>query len=225
MQTITALRVNVFSVGPFGRAVATYLKAFEPDMMETECSDERAPFSEECSQGGINVMASWRPVPRLCEHLDKFSSAARRPFVPLVLESNVLRLGPIIIPGEEGCWLCWEKRSAQHAAAPDDRAAVLEYYSAHAGAGPKGYLEPFALIGAINIKQVVDLLRSSNQCAGHIRQIDLVTRQIKTGVLVGIHNCPRCGLGREGPIRSIDEMRRCLRIGQEFAENRDRGCV
>lgn len=220
MQTIAALPLNVIPVGPFGRAVARHLKAFEPGMVEMEISDGEMPALEECR--GMSVVASWRPTSTLCDYLCRYSRKANVPFIPLTLEGSALRLGPIILPGEGGCWLCWTKRSAQHAASPDEQAAVLEYYSSHRHAGPQGYLEPFARLGATKLKQTIDALRSSTAMGGCIWQIDVITRQISTGTVVGIHNCPRCGLQREGPKRSIDDMQRHLTAWRESAARR--GC-
>jgi len=222
---IAALPINVFSVGPFGRAVIRHLKSLEPGVMEAEVFDDQLPSFEKCCQGGINVVASWRPVPGLCDSLDQFSNSANRPLIPLILESSVLRLGPVIIPGEGGCWQCWARRSEQYSSAPDDRAAILEYYLTHPHAGPKGYLEPFAMLGAVKIKETVERLRSAHELAGLIWQIDLSSRQMINGILIGIHNCPRCGLGREGPARSIDEMRRCLKMGEGPVPDGEHGCA
>jgi hypothetical protein len=86
----------------------------------------------------------------------------------------------------------------------------MSYYESHPCAGPKGYLEPYAVLGAVKIKQTVDALQYSSSLAGQIWQLDALTRQIVNGAVVGVHNCSRCGLQREGPSRSVTEMERRL---------------
>jgi bacteriocin biosynthesis cyclodehydratase domain-containing protein len=209
--SINAARpVNVLAVGPFGRAVARYLSTFLAPIVETVLVQEQLPAEEDFSRARVHVVAAWRPVPLLCELLDQFIHREPRPFIPLILESAMLRLGPVIVPGSGSCWNCWMKRSSQHAQWPKDQATVLQHYSAHPEAGPKGYLEPFALLGALRIKQTIEALDSATAVPGSIWEIDTITRRTASSVVVGIHDCPRCGLHRYAPTRSVAEMQEQL---------------
>jgi hypothetical protein len=198
--------VNLLVVGPFGRAVARYFREFEPRALCAEVSPNDAPPIEACGHARVNVVIAWRPVPDLCDYLDLISRQNRQFFVPLVMESAVLRLGPVITPEEGGCWPCWTKRAGQHTTSIDDHAAVMNYYSMHPFSGPRGYLEPYAMLAAVKIKQTVDSLPSVP--AGYIWQLDTITRHILTGVMLGLHNCPRCGLHRDESTRSTSELER-----------------
>jgi len=202
--------VHIVWVGPFGRAVSGYLKGLIPDTIENEAVPGKMPLLEQCLRARINAVAAWRSVPDLCEFLDKSSHESRRPFLPLILDATALRLGPVVVPGSGGCWSCWMKRSSQHAPWPKEQDMIRQYYSAHPNSGPEGYLEPFAMMGAIRIKQTIDALDSSTAVPGYIWQINMLTRQITTGVVAGLHDCPQCGLHRSGLARSFTEMRRDL---------------
>jgi bacteriocin biosynthesis cyclodehydratase domain-containing protein len=155
----------------------------------------------------MTILATWRPVPDLCSALNDYSFERHQPFVPLVMNSQCLSLGPIVMPGVGGCWACWLRRARQHDTWPQEQAALAHFYKANPELGPNGYLEPFALMGAARLAQTIQALDSSTAIPGQIWTIDLITRRIVVGTLVGIHGCPRCGLGRAEDSRSIAEMR------------------
>jgi bacteriocin biosynthesis cyclodehydratase domain-containing protein len=149
-------------------------------------------------------------VPSVCELLDRRCHEERRPFVPLVADAAVLRLGPIVVPGHGSCWGCWLRRFKQHAQWPAQRAALLQHYAARPDAGPRGHLEPFALLAAARLSEVIDGLDASCELAGRLWQMDMLTRDVVTSVVVGVHDCPRCGLRRSPPLRTVEELRRSL---------------
>jgi len=186
--------VHVLSVGVFGRAVTKYLKTFYPDLLETVWSECRPGNREEWPQASFVVVAAWRPVGSLCRVVDNLSYERGHPFVPVILDSPVLRLGPVTVPGVSGCWHCWDMRSRQHSPISRERSSLLEFYESNPNCGPAGYLESFAMIAAAQIGQVT---RSSlTQIAGQIWQMNLFTREVSTGYLVGVDGCKRCGLNR-----------------------------
>ncbi|MGH9898091.1 MAG: TOMM precursor leader peptide-binding protein [Pyrinomonadaceae bacterium] len=201
--------VHLLSVGTFGRVVADYLRMFREDISETAAEDYKLLLSETRKTwpiARITVIAAWRPVLELCELLDDFSHEWQRPFVPLVLDAKALRLGPVVIPGRGSCWHCWSRRLNQHSAWTNAEAALLQHYKSNPDSGPRGYLEPFAMMAATRIAHIIDALDSSQAMPGHIWQIDMMTREITTSTVVGIHDCPRCGLHRPAPTRSFAEM-------------------
>lgn len=197
--------VHLISVGAFGRAVARYVKAFCEDVLETVVVGDNVPVHEAWPLSRVNVVAACRPVPHLCELLDQIAFEHRRPFIPLVLDSTVLQLGPIVLPGAS-CWACWVQRLLQHATWSSELSALLQYYSSNGSQGPVGYLEPFAVMGASQVVQAVDALDQSSAIPGYIWQFDVVRRNIMTSTVVGVHNCPRCGLHRSEATRSYAEI-------------------
>jgi bacteriocin biosynthesis cyclodehydratase domain-containing protein len=199
--------VHVFSAGPFGRAVARYLAEFRADVFETNLDGAAPELKPDAS---VNVVAAWRPVPAFCEVLDQASHECQRPFISLIADSTVLRLGPVVVPGQGSCWGCWVRRFRQHDPWPAERAEVLRRYTADASAGPKGYLEPFAMMGAARIAGALEALRSSAGIAGYVWEIDMLTRETKVSTVVGVHDCPRCGLHRPVQTRGFAEMRQEL---------------
>jgi bacteriocin biosynthesis cyclodehydratase domain-containing protein len=201
--------VLVISVGPFGRAVSRHLASLRPDTVETAGEDAGPPATWPLSR--ITVVAAWRPVPDLCEVADTESHRSGRPFIPLIADSVTLCLGPVVVPGSGGCWSCWARRTRQHAPGLSRRNALWRHYSEHAGSGPQGFLDPFAVVAAVRVSQTVDALDSAQAVAGQAWQIHMITRRITTGTVVGVHDCPRCGLHRSAPTRSYVEMQQALR--------------
>jgi bacteriocin biosynthesis cyclodehydratase domain-containing protein len=199
--------VHLLSVGTFGQAATTYLRGLRADIVETVVSNDVVPLPELWPSARAMFIVAWRPVPHLCELLDDLSYTWQRPFVPVILDSTILRLGPVVIPGRGSCWGCWAQRFKQHAERPAEQAALWLYYASHVDSGPRGYLEPFALMAASRMAQVIDAIDSSTAPAGSTWEIDMMTRVITTGTVVGVHDCPRCGLHRTPSTRSFAVMR------------------
>ena len=200
--------VYIFSSGAFGEAVARYLEALRGDVVPMPASIDSAP--DEWPLARISVVAAWRPEHALCETLDRLSHARGRPFIPLVADSRTLRLGPIVVPGGGSCWNCWRQRSRQHASWLDRRAAVWKHYDGSPEAGPRGYFAPFAMLGAVRISQTIEELDAQAPIGGRLWEIDMITRQIAASTVVGVHNCPRCGLHRPAEDRGFAELRQAL---------------
>ena len=203
--------VHILSVGAFGRTVARRLRAVRPDVLETVVDyGAAAARPEEWPDARVNMIATWRPSVDFCELLDQICYESQRPFIPLVLNSTVLCLGPVVVPGQGSCWGCWSRRLRQHTSGLSQMVTVWHYYATHPEAGPEGYLEPFAAIGAARLSETVEELDSSAEVGGHVWQVDLMTREITTSTVVGVHGCPRCGLHRPPETRTFAEMQRAL---------------
>jgi bacteriocin biosynthesis cyclodehydratase domain-containing protein len=197
--------VHLLSVGNFGTAIGEYLRAFRTDIVETVAADE-ALLADAWPDARIRLVAAWRPVPHLCELLDERCYGEQRPFVPVIMDSTVLQLGPIIVPRGGSCWSCWVRRCRQHSSWSQAQAALLEHYASNPNSGPQGYLEPFALLAAARIVENIDALDSSTAIPGYIWQIDVLTRRETTGTMVGVHDCRRCGLQRLAATRGFVAM-------------------
>ena len=216
MNTVDAncnrnLSLRILTVGTFGSAVAKHLVPLFPTSHESAWNGS-LPGELECSnKEDIQVLIAWRPVPRLCEFLDEASHRCGNVFIPLIVDSPTLRLGPIIVPRTSSCWRCWSLRAMQHSEFPRERAALLEYYASDAQNGPAGYLEPFAMMAAAKLAETIRTCRCSPDTrAGEIWQMDMFTRDVSTGRLMGIDDCTRCGLGRNPELRTFSELQRAF---------------
>jgi bacteriocin biosynthesis cyclodehydratase domain-containing protein len=206
---LATIPIHVLSVGAFGSAVVRHLASFCPNLRETRWNVSFQMDAETWPAAALQVLVSHNPVPSICEFLGALSYARSSPFIPLIIDASALCLGPIIVPGRSACWRCWAMRSQQHAKSPRQRSALLEFYDSHPNAAAKRYLESFAMMGAIQIASSVNELEDSSQ-PGRIWQMNLFSRQIRTGRLIGVDGCTSCGLGRPLDSRTYAEAREKL---------------
>jgi bacteriocin biosynthesis cyclodehydratase domain-containing protein len=202
--------LHLLSVGAFGKAVGRHLKNLRSDVVETVVTGDIVPMPEVWPKYRLSIVASWRPDPNLCAMMEELSYESQRPLIPLIVESTVLRLGPVVVPGQGSCWSCWIQRIQQHSDWREAQSSLLDYYANHPEAGPRGYLEPFAGIAAARLTEVIEDLDSSGKGAGYVWEIDMMSREIETRTAIGIHDCPRCGLHKNAPTRSYSDLQQDL---------------
>lgn len=198
-------RVHVITAGPFGQAVGLALSQLTGAVVtasEKQTDPSRWPIAR------TRVLVSWRPVPAIASALDNLSHAWRHEFVPCVLESQKLQIGPVVVPGRSACYECFQRRTLQHAGRAEARTTLLQEYDAKPDRGPKGYLDVFADLAAVRLAQTLaQLSESPESVAGRIWQMDLLTRQAVCSNTVGVHGCPKCGCGRDARTRSYQAMK------------------
>jgi bacteriocin biosynthesis cyclodehydratase domain-containing protein len=195
--------VHLICVGPFAEAVNQEFETMRNDIIGTEVVDDTFPLPSTWPASRVNVLVSWRPVPSLCELLNQVSYDLHCPFVPVIQDLTAIRLGPIVVPGQGPCWHCWITRWRQHSGWTKERTSLLQYYAAHPEAGPQGYLEPFVTMAAVRIAQTITNIDSDDALPGSVWQVDMMTRQIATATVVGVHDCSWCGLGKPRLTRSV----------------------
>jgi len=185
--------VIIVPVGPFGDPVAEHLATLRFDTVRTsleDASDSAGPSWR------IAVVAAWRPVVALCTAVDTMSRRLNRPFIPLVMEGATLSIGPTGTANHAGCWRCWIKRRNQHDPYASMRAAVTRFYDTSPEVGPQGYFEAAALIGAAQLSRIIDAIDATACVGGAVWQFDVLTRDVTASTVIGVDDCPYCGLGR-----------------------------
>jgi len=195
--------IHIVTVGAFGEEVATALRELLPDVLQT-CADEQGrAFPASWPLARVHILAAWRPTPQLTALLDHVSFAWKRPFLTAVLEAPQLRVGPVIVPGQSACHGCYEKRVLQHTPRQETYRAAAAYYQSHPLNGPQGYLSSLANIAAIRLAQYS---KQIDEEAGKLWQMNILTRQTVSSRVIGVHDCPRCGLKRDEATRSYLDM-------------------
>ncbi len=196
--------VLVIPVGSYGIAVTRYLQELRGDTILSDME------SVETTRSRMLILTAGRPASRQCNRVVKVGHQCRQPFIPLVQDSGYRYLGPVTMPDSTGCWTCWAIRVRQHSRHAVSRTVVSTYYDEHPGAEPRGYLEPFALLGAACIARAIDAVDSGHAIGGQVWRMDIITREVTIGTVVGVHDCPLCGLHRPADTRSFIEMRDAL---------------
>ena len=201
---------HITYAGPFGRATAGFLRR-DNDLIEDRTFSSEFGASDDGPDAAAMILVAERPMPRLSESIAAYCWRRALPFVPLFLQSGLMQLGPITIAGEGACWDCWSKRFRQHDAAPLESAALLQFYDEHPERGPRGFLQPFAALAADRIRPILELCETEPEAAaGSIWQIDMFSRRVTTGRVIGVDGCVNCGLNRPLETRSYADARQAL---------------
>jgi len=185
--------VLLVDVGPFGAAVARHLLRLRRDVVRAATEDV---LSSTKLALRMIVLAAWRPVVAQCTELDIVSRKRGCPFVPAVMEGSTLSIGPVIIPGKNGCWHCWNRRRDQHEPFAAERSAVSGFYDRCPDAGPFGYLDAVSLLAASRLSSTIDVLDRDAIEGGELWQMKILTREVTGGHVIGVDACPHCGLKR-----------------------------
>ncbi|MFC7479477.1 hypothetical protein ACFQX7_04660 [Luedemannella flava] len=112
-----------------------------------------------------------------------------------------------MVPGLGACHGCYRRRVAQHDPGQAVSAALGRHYEQDDRDGPAGHLPSAALFAAATATDVADRLWVAPEAeAGRVRQLDVPTQQLRSGQVVGVHGCPRCGLGRDETTRSYERL-------------------
>jgi bacteriocin biosynthesis cyclodehydratase domain-containing protein len=200
--------VHVLTVGAFGQAVADALAELLPDVRQTVVDENQQTTPAIWPIAHVHILAAWRPVPHLYQLCDGISYAWKRPWIATVLEDHLLRVGPVVVPGRGACHTCYEKRLLQHSPRQGLYKALDRYYTDHPASGPQGYLPSFAEIAATRLAQIIAHLDADPSSeAGKLWVLDTLNRQIASPSVIGVHDCPRCGLKRDLATRSYDALR------------------
>jgi bacteriocin biosynthesis cyclodehydratase domain-containing protein len=201
-----AVRLSVVAVGPFGLAVADRLAA-AGDVAVTPLEAGAPLVTSELPVARAYALASWRAPGAPAEALDALAHAWGVPWLAIVAEHPLLRVGPTVVPGHGACRRCFEARRRQHAPAPELTDALERHYRAHPLAGPRGHLPAHAAIAAALATEALERAAADPAAeAGRLRQFHVVTQRLSAGRAVGLHGCPRCGRGRDERTRSYEPL-------------------
>jgi bacteriocin biosynthesis cyclodehydratase domain-containing protein len=195
-KSTTHSAVQVLSEGGFGGSVAAHLRHFFATIHHIQLRPPKLDVRSLPLEGSIpTVLAASRPLPTVCEALDQLAFSTGISFVPVILGSNLLTVGPVAGPGSQTCWSCWQKRCLQHSTRPEEEKEILHYYSNESSLGPSGFLEPFPFMAAARVAHIL-LPAATRLLASEVWQLKLYTREITIGASLGVHDCPQCGLHR-----------------------------
>lgn len=200
--------LHIITAGAFGQAVADVLAELLPDIRQTVVDANQQTSPALWPVARVHILAAWRPAPHLYQLCDGISFAWKRPWIAAVLEDHLLRVGPTVVPGLSACHTCYEKRFFQHSPRQALYKELYRYYTDHPASGPQGYLPSFAEIAAVRLAQIVARLDTDPASeAGKLWVLDTLNRQVASPQVVGVHDCPRCGLKRDLDTRSYDALR------------------
>ena len=194
-------------VGPFGSAIERRLHALRDDVVSISAD---AVLSDAVPRPHAVLLSSWRRSDALALQMEAWCRRVGCAFLPAVQDTGGVLVGPLVLPGEEGCFRCFLQRTRDASPYREALEAVSDWYDTHGDQGPRGYLEPFALIAAARVSQIIDDIRRGEAAGGTLWRIGYVNRDVVVSRVVGVHDCTACGLLRPAATRSFGDMRRAL---------------
>ncbi|MEU8813739.1 TOMM precursor leader peptide-binding protein [Actinoplanes sp. NPDC048796] len=179
--------ISALGVGAFGRRVAA-------DLPATPAGDLGTAFA---SRPDVVVVALWRPSPALCDEADRMSFGTGTPWLPVILDHPVVRIGPWIAPPAAPCFDCCRRRRAQHTMHGDKSAMLHEAYDRDPALGPSGFLPHHARATAATVRL---LLRRVADLAGRVVTLQPDGPRLTADPVAPMPGCARCG----PPVRPRD---------------------
>ncbi|MEO3841988.1 TOMM precursor leader peptide-binding protein [Streptomyces sp. CNZ287] len=180
-----ASAVRVTGAGGFGERTARLLAADLPDAETFPVTD--LPRGFEGSPDAVVVVA-WRPAPSLAERADELAHRSATPWLPVIMDGIVVRVGPLVRPPQRPCFLCYRERQRQHDRQRAVTAALHTVYDQDPGCGPVGHLPHHARLAAAVAGGALVSGRT-----GEVTTIRLDAWGLRTDRVVPTHGCPRCG--------------------------------
>lgn len=184
--------LTIASTGPFGERISNFLAAGRPGCREI--SAHGSELTNAFADSSMVVLALWRPDQELCESTDALSFQHQVPWLPVIMEHPVIRVGPMIRPPFGPCFGCYARRRLQH-----DRdswaSAVLGWaYAADHAWGPGGYLPHHARLAAALTRDVINrpAVRHQGLVADEVTTIRLLTGGFHTRPVIACPGCDRC---------------------------------
>ncbi|MBT2365426.1 TOMM precursor leader peptide-binding protein [Streptomyces sp. ISL-10] len=191
-MSITTAPTHVLWTGDFGERVAGHLETMTggPSLR----ADVRGRWSAEWPHTGLRLVATWRHEPALLDRVARVHSACRTPWLPIVHEYPVIRVGPLVVPRGGPCHDCYLKRRAQHDRSPSVTQALRASLAADPDSGVSGFTDAQARMAAALATDLVHRYRTSTGARpGRVVFYNVLTRTLVGDTVVGVHGCGECG--------------------------------
>lgn len=187
---------TIASTGAFGGRVSEILAAGLSGCREFSAIGSSLTDAFAAGPSTI-VLVLARPDQDLCESADQLSWRRQTPWLPVVMEHPVIRVGPVICPPGGPCFRCYTLRRAQHDRQRWATASLDMAYHNDQTCGPEGYLPHHARIAAALARDMLDrlALHDRDQVVGEVTTVRLLAGGLNTGRVIARHGCDRCGAG------------------------------
>ncbi|WP_330323593.1 TOMM precursor leader peptide-binding protein [Streptomyces pseudovenezuelae] len=185
-----AATLPVIATGGFGEHVGRVLSALRPGTEVLPVSQLRRAAGE---FDGPVVLAAWRPEPALFQELDSLAHETGRNWLPVVLESATVRIGPLIRPFHAPCFRCYRRRRAQHDLQSSISLLLTERYDRDPSCGPGGFLPHHARAAAAVAAGYAD--GAAGTGTGLVSTVRLREWGVDAHRVVPWHDCEHCAVG------------------------------
>lgn len=204
--------LSILAPDEFGQAVGEALQELVPWAVQMTLSIEQFLKTPDLPGAQAYLLVAGYPASRLCHILNDLSYTHQVPFLPAIISSPYLEIGPLVIPGSGACYACYECRFLQHTALPQVHKRRHQYYDTHPIPDPVGYLPPLAFLTATRLVQLlVQGLERPGHAGGYYWRWNIVHAEAHQSHVIGMHGCMYCGLKRDEKGRSFQAMQGYLR--------------
>lgn len=180
----------LLGVGDFGDQVTSLLR-HSPHLPAVVAGNVREAF--EMSSKAV-VTAMWRPCPAICEEADALAFEHGRPWLPVILDSAMVRVGPVVVPGSSACFACFTARCVQHDVQRTITRALHAAYDRDPDFGCQGYLDHHARLAAALAGHALGQLDCGRLPAkdGQVLSFSLHHARVRHHHVIARGSCPRC---------------------------------
>ena len=184
-------------IGQFGERVCKILASEFDGYKKFGAAGAAIPDAFSSGAGAV-VLAMWRPYPQLCQMADELSFRHLVPWLPVVMEHPVIRVGPLVVAPTGPCFGCYMRRRAQHDLQRWATAVLQDAYEHDHGCGPLGYLPHHARIAAALAHSALGAAAASGprpepaQQAGEVTTIRLLGGDLRVSQVISCHDCDKC---------------------------------
>nr|WP_269128700.1 TOMM precursor leader peptide-binding protein [Nonomuraea sp. K271] len=134
------------------------------------------------------VVASSQLVPSVHEHADELAYKAGVPWLSITMEHPVIRIGPLVNPGEGPCFRCYMSRRRQHDRRWSSSRILHDAYDRGESPGPGGFLPQHPRIAA----GAAACLLGEHGATGQVITMSLLRLDLAAHVVTACHGCDRC---------------------------------
>lgn len=129
--------------------------------------------------------------------INRAAFEASAPVIYGCIDRHVLRIGPVVIPGETACFECHHHRLRSHVRFLEEFDGRVEGRRLRPGGKPAPWLE--ARVGAVLLAILVSGFAADNLMVGRANEVielDLINITHERHPLLKLPRCPVCGVGR-----------------------------
>jgi bacteriocin biosynthesis cyclodehydratase domain-containing protein len=167
---------------------------FHLDPYADDAIDERVAAA--AAGADLVIAPSDGPAPASNRRVNDICVSARVPWLPVVLYGSDVALGPLVVPGQTACFVCYELRMKGNLIFADEYVA----FETHLLNGPsqvaQGALKAYVPIvaGLAAVEAIKFLTKFTYPIAlGRLIRFNLVNYQFMVHPVLRLPRCPRCG--------------------------------
>jgi molybdopterin-synthase adenylyltransferase len=156
-----------------------------------------AIVGEACSDADLVIVPNDGPGPALNRMVNEVCLAREKPWLPVVLFGNDVGIGPLVVPGQTACFMCYELRMKGNLLFADEYVAFEDHLlKGLASDVAQGGLKVYAgvVAGITAIEAIKFLTKFTYPLAlGRLIRFNFVNYQYMVHPVLRLPRCPRCG--------------------------------